>query len=208
MQANSIIHVMHARPLTSAGLAALLQSRQWRVTLHGDQPERLALADLVVADYESGLALARAAAPVARAQRVLIVTHRDRAWDVRQALESRVDGYLLDDICATQLERAVRQLLAGARYLCPAAARAGGDPGAQLRLTPREEEVLRLLARGLCNKRIARELGIGTGTVKWHLRSLMLKLDATTRTQAVVAAAQHGLVGIGTPRAAHGPAVP
>jgi DNA-binding NarL/FixJ family response regulator len=55
--------------------------------------------------------------------------------------------------------------------------------------------VLHLLARGHCNKRIARELEIGLGTVKTHVRGVMGKLEATTRTQAVIVAASQGLVG-------------
>jgi len=64
-------------------------------------------------------------------------------------------------------------------------------------LTPRESDVLRLLAAGYCNKRIARQLGVEVVTVKTHLNKLMAKLGATARTQAVILAAQRGLVAVG-----------
>jgi DNA-binding NarL/FixJ family response regulator len=64
-------------------------------------------------------------------------------------------------------------------------------------LTPRENDVLHLLAEGCCNKTIARRLGIGQGTVKSHLRSVMAKLGVHARTQAVIVAAERGMV---TPR--------
>lgn len=198
LQTNKRVHVMHGRPLMRAGLAALLRSAEWVVTLHADQPQALAQADVVVADYDTGLALAREW-PECRREQVVIVTHRDKEWDVRRALQACVGGYLLEDATAAQLQHAVRYSLTGARYLCPAvAAHVRDEPPAE-RLTNRESDVLALLARGYCNKRIARDLDIEVGTVKWHLRSLMNKLGASARTQAVVVAARRGLVGLDMP---------
>jgi DNA-binding NarL/FixJ family response regulator len=187
---------MHARPLLRAGLASLLQSTEWLVTAHGDQPQALGQADVVVSDYDAGIVLARERPAERRERQVVIVTHRDKEWDVRRALEARVSGYLLEDTTAAQLQHAIRYSLTGSRYLCPGVARHVCDEPAAERLTRREGDVLALLARGHCNKQIARELGIEVGTVKWHLHSLMSKLGASARTQAVVMAAQRGLVGI------------
>jgi len=63
-------------------------------------------------------------------------------------------------------------------------------------LTAREDQVLQLLARGLCNKTIARQLGIAVGTVKTHVKGIMAKLDASSRTEAARIAAEKGIVGI------------
>jgi DNA-binding NarL/FixJ family response regulator len=63
-------------------------------------------------------------------------------------------------------------------------------------LTAREAEVLDLLACGQCNKSIARQLDIAVGTVKAHVKAIMAKLDASSRTQAVSVAAQRGLVSL------------
>lgn len=187
---------MHARPVTSAGLAALLQSPEWLVTLHADRPEALDGAGLVVGDYDSCMQLLREAPERSCDRQVLIVTHRDKEWDVRRALDACVGGYLLEDVSADQLRQAVGYLLAGSRFLCPTLAAHLRNELPASRLTNRESEVLGLLARGHCNKLIARDLGIEVGTVKWHLRSLMTKLGASARTQAVVMAAQRGLVGL------------
>jgi len=189
------IHVTHDRPLMRAGLATLLQSKEWLVTMHADQPQALPDADVVVADYDGGIALL--GEPQQRRERqVVIVTHRDKEWDVRRALEQRVGAYLLEDTSAAQLQHAIRYSLTGSRYLCPAVARHVHDDVMRERLTRREGDVLALLAKGHCNKQIARALGIEVGTVKWHLHSLMSKLGASARTQAVVLAARRGLVGL------------
>ena len=63
-------------------------------------------------------------------------------------------------------------------------------------LTSREDEVLRLLAKGLSNKSIARELDIAAGTVKVHVKSIMSKLDASSRTEAASIATARGLVDV------------
>jgi DNA-binding NarL/FixJ family response regulator len=194
-----IIHVMHVHPAMSAGLASLLQSKEWLVTLHVERPEVLAMADVVVADYDTALDLARKPGGRLRGQEILVVTNRDKEWDVRRALEVCVGGYLLEDTSAAQLQHAVRYVLTGSRYLCPTVVERIRDGMPADRLTNRESDVLQLLAKGHCNKRIARDLGIEVGTVKWHLRSLMTKLGASARTQAVVLAAQRGLVGIDVP---------
>jgi DNA-binding NarL/FixJ family response regulator len=199
MQTHKHIHVMHARPVMSAGLAALLQSQEWFVSLHADRPEALDGADVVVGDYDTCMQLLREEPDRRCSRQVLIVTHRDKEWDVRRALDACVGGYVLEDLSADQLRQAVRHLLAGSRVLCPTLAAHVRDELPASRLTTRESEVLELLARGHCNKLIARDLGIEVGTVKWHLRSLMTKLGATARTQAVVMAARRGLVGLESP---------
>ena len=199
MQASAKIHVMHDQPLMRAGLAALLQSPTWRVSIHCAQAEAMAEADMLVADYETGLQIAQASARGSPGQRILLVTWRDKLWEVRRALESGVAGYVLANADAAELQRGARHILDGFSYLSPAIARRIGECMGQEHLTNREQDVLELLAKGLCNKRIARNLGIEVGTVKWHVRGLMSKLDANARTQVVVTAAQRGLIGIDTP---------
>jgi DNA-binding NarL/FixJ family response regulator len=199
MQTTKTLHVMHTWPVMCAGLSALLQSDDWQLTLHEQRPDALAAAHLVVADYEIGLNLARTAFARRRDQEVLIVTSRDKEWDVRRALELGLAGYVLEDTSADQLQGAVRQVLNGARYLSPAIRERIEDEAPIEQLTRRERDVLGLLAKGHCNKQIARDLGIGLGTVKCHVQNLMGKLGASARTQAVVVAARRGLVGIDVP---------
>lgn len=202
MQANQpSVHIMHADAVMRAGIHALLAERgEFHLTLQDRQPHGQAQARVIVADYDSGIMLARQLSPdrVGTTPHVLIVTQLDKEWQVRTAMDSGVHGYLLQDCPADELVRAVRQLGLGMRYLAEAVTRCVADSLSRESLTGRETDVLLLLARGCCNKSIARELGIGVGTVKTHVKGLMSKLDATARTHAVVVAAQRGLIGSGT----------
>lgn len=199
MRAGASIHVMHEQPLLHAGLLALLASREWRTTSHCTQADAMATADILVAGYETGLELAAAPAAAGRARRIMIVTRRDKPWEVRRALDACVAGYVHEDSDAAELRHALRRILGGAPYLSSGIALRIGQGAPQELLTRREQDVLGLLAKGLCNKRIARALDIEVGTVKAHVRGLMAKLGASARTHAVVTAARLGLIGIEAP---------
>jgi DNA-binding NarL/FixJ family response regulator len=173
----------------TAGLAAALHDREWSVTTHDIEPGAAAGADLVIADYDTGLA-------IARGRHVLIVTQRAREADVLRACAAAVAGYLLEDVDAADLRHAVRRILTGDRHYSPGVTKHLEAGTCREHLTNRETDVLRLLAGGRCDKQIARDLGIGVGTVRWHLRNLMGKLGVSARLQAVVVAAQRGIVGI------------
>lgn len=194
------VHIMHAEPVMTAGLMSLLaEAGEFVLTAHGRQPQGQHQAHVLVADYDSGLALARQlpADRFGQSARVLVVTQRDKEWEVRTAMDAGVHGYLLQGCAGEELVRAVRQLSQGMRYLSEAVTRCVADSLSRESLTGRETDVLQLLAKGCCNKSIARELGIGVGTVKTHVKGLMSKLDATARTHAVVVATQRGLIDAG-----------
>jgi DNA-binding NarL/FixJ family response regulator len=188
------IVVAHGEPLIAAGIAHwLAQGDGWRVSVAPDARAHEA-ADIVVTDYHGGLRGA------ARA-RLLVVTGEQREHEVRRALEAGVHGYLLDDCEHDELLRCVRALAAGARYFSLAAAQAMASSLGREALTGRENDVLALLAQGHCNKRIAGELGIALGTVKSHVKALMAKLDAHSRTEVVAVAAARGLARLQPPAA-------
>lgn len=195
-QPDAVVHVMHARALMTAGLAASLTGQAWHVTTPGDGPDGAAQADLIVADYDTGMAAARARPGSGRPRQVLLVTHRDKEADVLHACEAAVAGYLLEDADPAELREAVRRILTGERHYAPAAAAHLAASRCREPLTSRETDVLRLLAGGRCDKQIARDLGIGVGTVRWHLRNLMAKLGVSARLHAVVVAAQRGMVAL------------
>jgi DNA-binding NarL/FixJ family response regulator len=197
MHANQpSVHIMHADAVMTAGLDALLAERgEFHLTTQQRQPHGHIHARVIIADYDSGIALARQFA--SERPRVLIVTQFDKEWQVRSAMDAGVHGYLLQGCSAEELCKAVQQLSMGMRYLAEAVTRCVADSLSREMLTGRETDVLQLLAKGCCNKSIARELGIGVGTVKTHVKGLMSKLDATARTHAVVVAAQRGLIGSG-----------
>ena len=190
--------VAHADAIVSAGLAALLGANvdvdvrvaQDGAGLHG--------ADVVILDHKAGMEHMRHAGSGHHGDtqaRVLIVTQLDREWEVRTAMMAGVHGYLLQNSPADQLLTAVRTLGRGMRYLSADLSRCVADSFTRIGLTSRETDVLQLLAQGQCNKSIARELGIGVGTVKTHVKGLFDKLGVTARTHAVVLATRRGLVG-------------
>lgn len=190
------VHIVHADPLMAAGLLAVLSDyADLLVSCHDASHTAPRQAGVTIADYRRGMALARAAGRHAGAPRVLVVASLDREWELRSAMESGVQGYLLQDCSTAELIAAVRVVGKGARYLSQAVSRRVTDSLGRASLTGRETEVLQLLAKGCCNKTIARELGIGVGTVKTHVKGLMNKLDATARTHAVAVATQRGMLG-------------
>jgi len=194
------IHIMHADAVMTAGLRAILSDyKEFSVTTQAACPQAQALAHVIVTDYQAGIAAARQtpADRYSQAPRVLVVTQFDKEWEVRMAMDSGVHGYLLQGCSTDELLKSVRLLSQGLRYLSESVTRCVADSLSRETLTGRETDVLQLLAKGCCNKSIARELGIGVGTVKTHVKGLMSKLDATARTHAVVVATQRGLIGAG-----------
>lgn len=196
----SAVHIIHTDPVMTAGLHAILAGRQeWRVSTHPSQPEARQVARVLVADYDTGLALARRPEHAGlRRPSVLIVTQLDKEWEVRLAMDAGVHGYVLQSCSQDELLEAVASLAQGQRYLSESVTRSVADSLSRETLTGRETDVLQLLAEGCCNKSIARRLGIGVGTVKTHVKGVMSKLDATARTHAVVVATQRGLIRPGS----------
>ncbi len=157
--------------------------------------------DIALIDVElpgmSGIALARAIAERFPKTRVLILSAYDDSAYVIGALEAGVAGYLLKTSSARELADAVRTAAGGALVLDEAISRRltrrwragpGRTPPA---LTARESDVLRLLARGLPNKQIASELGLGLRTVESHVSNVLGKLGLSSRTEAALYAVSH-----------------
>jgi DNA-binding NarL/FixJ family response regulator len=138
--------------------------------------------------------------------RVLMLTTFDLDEYVYDALRSGASGFLLKDVAAERLFDAVRVVAAGDALLAPAVTRRLIGEFARLRprpatpperlreLTPRETEVLCLVAEGLSNGEIAERLVVSEETVKTHVSRMLTKLDLRDRTQAVVTAYESGLV--------------
>jgi two-component system NarL family response regulator len=209
VQQGDKVHVLiaHADPIVNAGLAALLGANSdMQITVASSEAASLGGADVIVLDHRNGLEHLRRAANAHHGDsqpRVLIVTQLEREWEVRTAMMAGVHGYLLQNSDAEQLLTAVRTLSRGMRYLSADLSRCVADSFTRIGLTSRETDVLQLLAQGQCNKSIARELGIGVGTVKTHVKGLFDKLGATARTHAVVLATRRGLVGDSAATPAH-----
>jgi DNA-binding NarL/FixJ family response regulator len=137
--------------------------------------------------------------------RVLVLTTFDLNEYVYEALRAGASGFLLKDAPADQLVTAIRVVAAGEALLAPSITRrlieefarrppSDARPAELEALSPRELDVLRLVARGLSNAEIASELYVGDATVKTHVSRILQKLALRDRVQAVVLAYESGLL--------------
>jgi len=145
------------------------------------------------------------------ATRVLLLTTFDDNDSLFRGLRAGTSGFLLKSSPPEELVRAIRTIAAGDALLSPAVTRrvigefartrmGHAPPRALGELTPREREVLELLARGLSNAEIAARLVISDETVKTHVARVLMKLSLRDRVQAVVFAYEHGIVLPGAER--------
>jgi DNA-binding NarL/FixJ family response regulator len=199
-------------PMILEGLRRLLEPEFEVIGAATDGRELLAIAagrrpDLVIADIEmpglDGVELTRRLRETLPGTPVLILSIHAEASAVRAAFAAGASGYLTKAAAPADVERAARELLQGRFYVSPTVARAailsGEDVEAGLRrrpgaagdpLTPREHETVRLVARGLGNKEIARRLGVEVTTVRAHLRRVYEKLNLASRVELALYAAQ------------------
>ncbi len=154
-----------------------------------------------------GIAATRQLVEAGVGTRVLVLTTFDLDEYVFEALRAGASGFLLKDAPAEELAAAIRVVAAGESLLAPGVTRRVIDafvrrPAPPVRsadrrlelLTPRETEVLGLLARGLSNVDIATRLFVSEGTTKTHVSNVLTKLEVRDRVQAVIFAYEHGVV--------------
>ncbi|MFE6223846.1 MULTISPECIES: response regulator transcription factor [unclassified Streptomyces] len=206
-------------PLVRAGLRAVLEA-QPDIEVVGEAADGAAVIplvrslrpDVVAMDVRmplmDGIEATRAVLrTVESPPKILVVTTFENDEYVYGALRAGADGFLLKRARPAEIVHAVRLVAEGDSLLFPAAVRDMAASYAQdrpdnearealrrARLTDREEDVLRLMARGLSNAEIAARLVVGTETVKSHVSALLAKLGARDRTQAVIAAYESGFV--------------
>ena len=196
-------------PIVRQGLVSALEDEQdfEVVGSAGDAAEALALVrrhkpDVMLLDLElpdrNGVQAIPDLLQAQRDLKVLVFTAYDTDERVLRAIEAGAKGYLLKGATINELALAIRAVAAGESALAPrvaaklvSAMRSPRDGG---QLTPRERQVLNLISQGLASKQIALSLRISERTVKFHTTSLLRKLDADNRAQAVAVAAQRGLL--------------
>ena len=131
--------------------------------------------------------------------RIIVLTSYDGDQDIHRALEAGVRGYLLKEMVHSDVLRAIRVVHSGKRFIPAEVTEQLGGLSPEIALTPREVEVLSLVARGFGNKEVADILGTAAGTVKAHVQSILSKLGANDRTHAVTIALRRGIIHLHSP---------
>lgn len=126
--------------------------------------------------------------------RVIILTTYDGDQEIRNALKAGAKGYLLKQARAPEILGAIRAVLAGGTCISPTLLRKARSGALEREITPRQLEILRLLAAGLGNQEIGVALGLTLNTVKTHLKILFAKLGVSDRTEAVCSAVKRGMI--------------
>jgi len=126
--------------------------------------------------------------------RIIVLTTYDGDEDIYRGMRAGAKSYLLKDVRREELFSCIREVHAGKTYIPPAIAAKLAERMPGEALTPREHEVLQLLAEGKPNKIIASDLCITEVTVKSHVKSLFRKLNVLSRTEALAVASRKGLL--------------
>lgn len=130
------------------------------------------------------------------AAKIVALSSFEGDGDITRAFQAGARGYLLKDTLGIELVDAVRAAAAGRRVIPPEVAARMAEFAPRQDLTPREIEVLTLVARGLSNRDIARAIGRTQETVKAHLKNVMEKLGVGGRTEAVMQAVRRGIIHV------------
>jgi DNA-binding NarL/FixJ family response regulator len=130
-----------------------------------------------------------------RDARVLVFSNYASGDEVYQAIKAGACGFVVKDMALNRLLDAIRKIHLGEQYIPPEIAMQISERVVS-QLTPRELEVLRLVAKGLSNKEIGSALHVVEGTIKIHLTNILAKLGVSDRTQAILAAVKRGIIQI------------
>ncbi|HVJ68132.1 MAG TPA: response regulator transcription factor [Caulifigura sp.] len=192
-------------PLVRKGISAILHNQsdmqlvgeasngEEAVQLFRDLRPDVTLIDLKmpVMDGTAAVTAIRGEFPDAR---FIALTSYDGDHDVFRALEAGVRGYILKESVHTEILGAIRKVHQGGQLFSQDTAQRFAASFSQPTLTPREVEVLTLVAQGYGNKEVAAKLGPSVGTIKIHVQNILAKLNATDRTHAVTIALKRGLI--------------
>ena len=191
--------IAHDNPLVAAGLeAAFGQQQDFRIVgrCETDDVSPGDAATVAVADYEGGTRrlAAQRGAQCGSGCRVLILTDDDSEVSIRRAVELGISGYLPLSSGVDSVVHAVRCIHNGGTAIAPTVVAKMAMSLRSRALTQREVEVFRLIMQGLSDKAIAHRLERSVQTVKSHVRAILMKLNASSRVEAVAVARRRGLV--------------
>ena len=153
----------------------------------------ITLMDGILPDIH-GVEVIRRILEIAPEARVIMVSINETAEDIHRAMDAGARGYMPKSSEKDAIVTAIRKVAAGGRFLSPEFAKRLAERDLMPLLSPRETDVLRLIAQGLANKQIAGELALGEATVKTHVRHILEKLGAPDRTRAATLAMERGLL--------------
>jgi DNA-binding NarL/FixJ family response regulator len=151
------------------------------------------LIDLRLADT-TGFDLIRAILSLSPDARTIVLTSFEGDADIERALAAGAKGYVVKGMVREELLNAIRAVHAGKRHIPSAVAAKLVDHLGSEKLTQRELDVLKEIARGKRNKEIGAELSIAEDTVKMHVKSILMKLGVSDRTEAVTIALRRGII--------------
>jgi DNA-binding NarL/FixJ family response regulator len=199
------ILIVDDHPIMRVGIAAIINA-QPRMQVVGQagtageavrmfeslQPD-LTLMDLRLPDG-SGVEAIRTICAISPQAKIIVLTTYEGDEDIHQALDAGARGYIIKGMQHDALVKALQRVHAGQRYLPQVVSEALSSriPGSHL--SQREQEVLQLMFAGKSNREIAEELSIKEATVKSHVSVILMRLDVSDRTQAVVEGLKRGLV--------------
>jgi DNA-binding NarL/FixJ family response regulator len=153
----------------------------------------VALVDLQLPDM-SGFDLIKKIRDKFPNARIIVLSSHEGDVDIQRALESGAQGYVAKGIVRGELLETIRSVHAGKRRLPPSVAQKLAEHMADEPISPRELQVLSLMAAGKRNKEIGGELSIAEDTVKMHVRNILSKLQVNDRTEAVTSALRRGII--------------
>jgi DNA-binding NarL/FixJ family response regulator len=154
--------------------------------------------DIVLMDLSmpvmDGLAATQAILDEFPDARIIVLTTFDGDENIHQALEAGARGYLLKAMLAEEMTGVIRAVSQGRKAVPRAVTAKLAEYSPRIPLTPRETEVLSLVAKGLSNAEVAEHIGRAEGTVKVHLKNILQKLGVDDRTEAVTTAMRRGFI--------------
>ncbi len=201
------ILVVDDHPVVRDGLASMIESQddmeligeaengQQAITLFEQLKPDITLLDLKLPDID-GIRVIQHLRAVVPDARIIVLTTYVGDVQAKRALKAGASGYLLKASLRRDLRASIRAVHAGQRHIQAEVAAGLAQHTQDQTLTPREIEVLQLIARGCSNKLVADRLGVREDTVKVHVTSILSKLSASDRTHAVTIAVQRGVFDI------------
>jgi DNA-binding NarL/FixJ family response regulator len=201
------IMIIDDHPVVRAGLASMLSTQPDIdvVASASSGQEALVLLDTIAPDVilmdlrmpgMTGLEAMRIINTRIDPPRIIVLTSFDTDEDIYQSVGAGAHGYVLKDAPQDRLLEAIKVVNARGRYFPADIASRLTERMARSNLTPREHQVLQLVAKGLTNKEIGQAFGISDNTARNHVNSIIEKLEVSDRTEAATIAMRQGLVSL------------